>query len=168
MATDRLPVPRSLPVTPAFLAWAGRNLPGQLTATQLATVAIARAGYDIDLALLRRLASGLSDRKAELEELVQHGILQSRKARDDGPYRITAQLKEAPGIPAREPCRSSRRPLIEGSGAARGSSQRKQRGTAAGTRRQPHQGKPGSSKTSPSEGSWYRQSREPAATAGTA
>jgi ATP-dependent DNA helicase RecG len=97
----RVTVPRQSPVTPEFLAWAERQLPDRLSAPQLATVAIARAGHDVDLALLRRLAPEITDARAELEDLVEHGILQSRKARDDGgPYRITSQLKAGPDVTA--------------------------------------------------------------------
>jgi len=94
----RITIPRRSPVTPEFLAWAERHLPGRLSAPQLATVAIARSGHDVDLALLQRLAPDITDARAELEDLVENGILRSRKARDDGPYRITPQLKEAPDV----------------------------------------------------------------------
>jgi ATP-dependent DNA helicase RecG len=92
----RVTIPRSSPVTAEFLAWAGQHLPGQLSAAQLAMIAIARTGHDVDLALLRRLAPDHSDPRAELADLIDHGVLQSRKARDDGPYRISPLLRNAP------------------------------------------------------------------------
>ncbi|MGH3267427.1 MAG: hypothetical protein ACRDNS_36205 [Trebonia sp.] len=83
-----------------LLAGAGRHLPDQLSAAQPSTVALARAGHDVDLALLRRLAPDLTDAGAALDDLVENGILRSRKARDDGPYRIAPRLKEAADVSA--------------------------------------------------------------------
>lgn len=90
----RVTIPRSSPVTPGFLDWAGQRWPGRLSSTQLVVVAMARAGYDIVLALLRRVAPELADPKAELGELIDLGVLRSRKARDDGPFRLAAELRD--------------------------------------------------------------------------
>jgi ATP-dependent DNA helicase RecG len=89
----RVTIPRTSPVTPEFTAWARQYLPKHLSPAQLAVTAIARSGHDVDLALLRRLAPDLPDPRDALADLVNYGVLQSRKARDDGPYRITPQLR---------------------------------------------------------------------------
>lgn len=101
----RVTIPRSSPVTAEFLSWAEQYLPESLSAAQLAMVAMARGGHDVDLALLRRLAPDNPDPKAELADLIDQGVLQPRKARDDGPFRIASRLRTAtsPGAPSKPP-----------------------------------------------------------------
>jgi ATP-dependent DNA helicase RecG len=93
----RVTIPRTSPVTPEFILWVARVSDASLSSAQLAALALARDGYDVDLALLRRLDpdSGQSQSRRELAELVEAGLLRSRKARDDGPYRPAPRLKAA-------------------------------------------------------------------------
>jgi ATP-dependent DNA helicase RecG len=89
----RVVIPRSSPVTPEFLGALGRQVDaGRLSSAQLATVALARSGYDVDQAVLRRLGLPSSAARKELADLVALGLLRSRKARDEGPYRLSADL----------------------------------------------------------------------------
>jgi ATP-dependent DNA helicase RecG len=103
----RVTIPRTSPVTQELLDWAAHRLPHRrLTPAQLAATAMARAGYDVDLALIRRLAPELADPREELGDLIELGLLRSRKARDDGPYRLSPEFQGDPtptgtsGIPA--------------------------------------------------------------------
>ena len=93
----RVTIPRTSPVTPEFILWVARVSDASLTSAQLAVLALAREGYDVDLPLLRRLDpdSEQSQSRRELAELVEAGLLRSRKARDDGPYRLTPRLRAA-------------------------------------------------------------------------
>jgi ATP-dependent DNA helicase RecG len=90
----RVAIPRTSPVTRGITDWAARSRPQGLSSPQIAIVAMANAGYDVDLALARRLAPDLGDPRAELDELINLGVLRSRRARDDGPYRIAAELRD--------------------------------------------------------------------------
>lgn len=88
----RVTIPRTSPVTPEFILWAARVSGADLSGAQLAALALAREGYDVDLPLLRRLGLDSGQSRRELGELVESGLLRSRKARDDGPYRLAPQL----------------------------------------------------------------------------
>jgi ATP-dependent DNA helicase RecG len=92
----RVVIPRSSLVTPEFLGALGRHVDvARLSDAQIAAIALARAGYDIDQAVLRRLGLPPSAARKELADLMALGLLRSRKARDEGPYRLSADL--APG-----------------------------------------------------------------------
>ncbi|MDQ2812621.1 MAG: transcriptional regulator [Actinomycetota bacterium] len=99
----RVVVPRSSPVTPEFLSLLGRHVnTTRLSNAQVAALALARSGYDIDRSLLRRLGLSPSAARKELADLVALGLLRSRKARDEGPYRLSANLSsgnQAPTAP---------------------------------------------------------------------
>lgn len=88
----RVIIPRTSPVTPEFILWAARVSGTELSSAQLAALALAREGYDVDLPLLRRLGLDSGQSRRELAKLVESGLLRSRKARDDGPYRLAPQL----------------------------------------------------------------------------
>ncbi|MDQ2875547.1 MAG: putative DNA binding domain-containing protein [Actinomycetota bacterium] len=99
----RVVIPRSSLVTPEFLGALGQYLDvARLSGAQLAAIALARAGYDIDQAVLRRLGLPPGTARRELADLAALGLLRSRKARDEGPYRLSADLdsgSESPPLP---------------------------------------------------------------------
>lgn len=91
----RVTIPRTSAVTPELRAWAMRLSRGEdLSEAQISALALASAGNDVDIALLRRLGLGPSDARRQLGQLRDLGLLRPRKARDDGSYRL------APGLPA--------------------------------------------------------------------
>jgi ATP-dependent DNA helicase RecG len=97
----RVIIPRSSPVTPEFLAMLGRYVDtAALSGPQVAALAVARAGYDIDQAVLYRLGLPASAARKELAELVALGLLRPRKARDEGLYRLSADLDDGGGQPS--------------------------------------------------------------------
>lgn len=96
----RVIIPRTSPVTPEFIRWATRVGGANLSRAQLATLALAREGYDVDLPLLLRLGLDSEQSRRELAELVRSGLLRSRKARDDGPYRLAPHLLDTTGADA--------------------------------------------------------------------
>lgn len=99
----RVTIPRSSPVTPEFLAWAGRVTSRNLTKTQLAALALARDGHDIDQALLCRLGLEPGQARRQLGELADEGLLRSRRAKDPGPYRLdpaVRAVRDASGPPS--------------------------------------------------------------------
>jgi len=97
----RVVVPRSSPVTPEFLGSLGRHVDiTRLSGTQVAALALAHSGYDVDQALLRRLGLPPGAARRELADLVALGLLRSRKARDEGPYRLSVDLNSASHEPA--------------------------------------------------------------------
>ena len=97
----RVVVPRSSPVTPEFLGSLGRHADiTQLSGTQVTALALAHSGYDVDQALLRRLGLPPGAARRELADLVALGLLRSRKARDEGPYRLSADLSSGSQAPA--------------------------------------------------------------------
>ncbi|HUZ24949.1 MAG TPA: ATP-binding protein [Streptosporangiaceae bacterium] len=90
----RVTIPRTSAVTPELRAWAIRLSRGEdLSEAQISALALANAGNDVDIALLRRLGLGSSDARRQLGQLRYLGLLRPRKARDDGSYRL------APGLP---------------------------------------------------------------------
>jgi len=90
----RVTIPRTSAVTPELRAWAIRLSRGEdLSEAQISALALASAGNDVDIALLRRLGLGPSDARRQLGQLRYLGLLRPRKARDDGSYRL------APGLP---------------------------------------------------------------------
>ena len=90
----RVTIPRTSAVTPELRAWAIRLSRGEdLSEAQISALALANAGNDVDIALLRRLGLGSSDARRQLGQLRDLGLLRPRKARDDGSYRL------APGLP---------------------------------------------------------------------
>jgi ATP-dependent DNA helicase RecG len=91
----QITIPRMSPVTPEFILWAARVSGASLSSAQLAALALAREGYDVDLPLLRRLGLDSEQSRRELAELVETGLLRSRKARDDGPYRLAPRPRGA-------------------------------------------------------------------------
>ncbi len=102
----RVTIPRSSLVTPELHAWARRLSLGQdLSETQISVLALANAGYDVDIALLRRMGLGPSDARRQLSQLRDLGLLRPRRARDDGSYRLAPGLSEiavrdeAPSLP---------------------------------------------------------------------
>lgn len=91
----RVTIPRTSAVTPELRAWAIRLSRGEdLSEAQVSALALASAGNDVDVALLRRLGLGPSDARRQLGQLRDLGLLSPRKARDDGSCRL------APGLPA--------------------------------------------------------------------
>jgi len=97
----RVVVPRSSPVTTEFLDSLGRHVDiTQLSDTQVAALALARSGYDVDQALLRRLGLPPGSARKELADLVALGLLRSRRARDQGPYRLSVDLSSGNQAPA--------------------------------------------------------------------
>jgi ATP-dependent DNA helicase RecG len=91
----RVTIPRTSAVTPELRAWAMRLSRGEdLSEAQVSALALASAGNDVDIALLRRLGRGPSDARRQLGQLRDLGLLSPRRARDDGAYRL------APGLPA--------------------------------------------------------------------
>lgn len=90
----RVTIPRTSPVTSKLRDWAIRLGRGQdLSQAQIAALGLAHAGYDIDIALLRRLGLASSEARRQLGQLQDLGLLRPRRARDDGSYRL------APGLP---------------------------------------------------------------------
>ncbi|WP_052711051.1 ATP-binding protein [Pseudofrankia sp. DC12] len=102
----RVTIPRTSPVTPALRAWAmtlGRGT--ELSPEQVTALALAKSGYDIDAALLRRLGLNASDARRQLVQLRDLGLLLPRKAREDGSFRLSPGLdgavdESAPMAPA--------------------------------------------------------------------
>lgn len=89
----RVIIPRSSLVTPEFLHVLGQHVDTlRLSDAQKAAIALASSGYDIDQAVLRRLGLSAGAARRELADLVALGLLRSRKARDEGPYRLSADL----------------------------------------------------------------------------
>lgn len=89
----RVVIPRSSPVTPEFLSMLSRHTDiTRLSDAQVAALALAHSGYDIDQAVLRRLGLPQGEARRELADLAALGLLRSRKARDEGPYRVSADL----------------------------------------------------------------------------
>jgi ATP-dependent DNA helicase RecG len=135
----RVTIPRISLVTPELRAWARRLAHSQkLSDTQVSVLALANAGYDVDLGLLRRMGLGVSEARHQLRQLRDLGILQPRRAREDGSYRLVPGLpevvtkNEAPvsagaGLPERilealaETDSASREELQETTGAGRSS-----------------------------------------------
>jgi ATP-dependent DNA helicase RecG len=91
----RVTIPQTSLVTPELRAWARRlSRSHDLSEAQVSVLALANAGYDVDLALLRRMGLGASDARRQLGQLRDLGVLQPRKARDDGSYRLASGLSE--------------------------------------------------------------------------
>jgi ATP-dependent DNA helicase RecG len=96
----RVTIPRTSLITPELRAWAGRLSRGQgLSEAQISVLALASAGHDVDIALTRRLGLGPSDARRQLSQLRDLGLLQPRRARDDGFYRLAVGLS---GIKTRD------------------------------------------------------------------
>jgi ATP-dependent DNA helicase RecG len=94
----RVTIPRTSPVTSKLRDWAIRLGHGQdLSQAQIAALGLARAGYDVDIALLRRLGLNSSAARRQLGQLRDLGLLRPRRTRDDGSYRL------APGLPGIDP-----------------------------------------------------------------
>jgi DNA-binding MarR family transcriptional regulator len=95
----RMTIPRTSLVTPELRVWARRLSHGQdLCEAQITVLAHACAGYDVDLALLRRMGLNSSDARRQLGRLGDLGLISPRRARNDGSYRLAPGL---PGIAAR-------------------------------------------------------------------
>jgi ATP-dependent DNA helicase RecG len=91
----RVTIPRASLVTPELRAWARRLCRGHdLSDVQTSVLVLANAGYDIDIALLRRMGLGSSDARRQLSQLRDLGLIQPRRARDDGSYRLAFGLSE--------------------------------------------------------------------------
>jgi ATP-dependent DNA helicase RecG len=94
----RVTIPRTSPVTSKLRDWAMRLGRGQdLSQAQIAALGLAHAGYDVDIALLRRLGLSSSAARRQLGQLRDLGLLRPRRTRDDGSYRL------APGLPEIDP-----------------------------------------------------------------
>lgn len=135
----RVTIPRTSLVTPELHALARRLSHGQrLSEAQISVLALARDGYLVDIALLRRMGLSPSDARRQLSQLRDLGLLQPRRARDDGPYRLAPDLSETSawngaltlpgnGLPERilaalsETDSASREELQEATGAGRSS-----------------------------------------------
>lgn len=91
----RVTIPRTSLVTQELHAWARRISRGQdLSEVQTSVLALANAGYNVDIALLRRMGLGQSDARRQLDQLRDLCLLQPRRARDDGSYRLASGLPE--------------------------------------------------------------------------
>lgn len=91
----RVTIPRTSLVTPELRAWARRVSRGQdLSEIQTSVLALANAGYNVDIALLRRMGLSQSDARRQLGQLRDLGVLQPRRARDDGSYRLASGLSD--------------------------------------------------------------------------
>jgi ATP-dependent DNA helicase RecG len=89
----RVVIPRGSPVTPDFLGALGQHVDvTRLSDTQVAVLALAHSGYDVGQALFHSLGLPPGGARKELADLVALGLLRSRKARDDGPYRLSVDL----------------------------------------------------------------------------
>lgn len=89
----RVAIPRSSPVTSEFLSSLRDHTDiGRLSDVQLAALALAHSGYDVDQAVFRRLGVPPGGARGELADLVALGLLRSRKARGEGPYRLSIDL----------------------------------------------------------------------------
>jgi predicted HTH transcriptional regulator len=107
----RVIIPRSSLVTPEFLslvtpefldALGERVDIARLSNAQVAAIALAGSGCDIDQAVLRRLGLPPGAARREVADLVTLGLLRSRKTRDEGPYRLSADLasgRQSPPLP---------------------------------------------------------------------
>jgi ATP-dependent DNA helicase RecG len=92
----RVTIPRTSPVTSEFREWAAQLSGGlKLSQAQISALALAKAGYHVDAALMRRLGLNAAGARRELGQLVDLGFLLPRKARDDGSYRLSPGLPEA-------------------------------------------------------------------------
>lgn len=90
----RVTIPRTSPVTPEFRGWTARVTGGQdLSQAQLSALALAKEGYDVDVALMRRLGLSPAEARSELAHLLDLGIMLPREARGNGSYRLS------PGLP---------------------------------------------------------------------
>jgi DNA-binding IclR family transcriptional regulator len=97
----RVVIPRSSPVTPEFLSSLSRHTDiRRLSDAQVAALALAHSGYDIDQAVLRRLGLPPGEVRRELADLAALDLLRSRKARDEGPYRLSVDLTPGSQAPA--------------------------------------------------------------------
>jgi ATP-dependent DNA helicase RecG len=102
----RVVILRSSPVTPRFLnSLIQHTDAGSVSDAQVAALALAHSGYDVDQAVLRRLGLPPNEARRELADLVARGLLRSRKAHDEGPYRLSVDLDSGsqPPAPARLP-----------------------------------------------------------------
>ena len=89
----RVVIPRSSPVTPEFLSLLAQQVDtARLSDAQVAALALAHSGCDLDQAVLRRLGLPSGAARKELDDLVTLGLLRSRRARDEGPYRLSVDL----------------------------------------------------------------------------
>ncbi len=90
----RVTIPRTALVTREVRAWAKLLSHGQeLSDTQISVLALANAGQSVGPTVLRRMGLSPSDARRQLGQLQDLGLLQARRARDDGSYRL------APGLP---------------------------------------------------------------------
>ncbi len=135
----RVTILRTSPVTPELRAWARRlSHREDLSEAQISLLALAHAGSNADIALLRRMGLGPSEARRQLGQLRDLGLLQPRKARDDGSYRLAPGLapiaardetlsSPGSGLPERilhalgETDSASREELQEATGASRSS-----------------------------------------------
>jgi ATP-dependent DNA helicase RecG len=91
----RVTIPRTSLVTQELRTWAGQLSRGRaLSEAQTTVLALARAGYDIDIGLLRRMGLDSSDARRQLSQLRDLGLLQPRRAREDGSYWLASGLSE--------------------------------------------------------------------------
>ncbi len=100
----RVTIPRVSPVTPEFRDWAARvSGDHELSQAQISALALAKKGYDVDAALMRRLGLSPASARDELGQLLDLGLLLPRKARDDGSYRLAPGLRETTSEPVPAP-----------------------------------------------------------------
>ncbi len=82
-------IPRVSPLSAKVRRWLdGFPLPTAMTTEQQVAVAMAAQGYDVDTTTLDRLGLDQVSARRQLGELVDAGLLRSRRARDRGPYRL--------------------------------------------------------------------------------
>ncbi|HWF79716.1 MAG TPA: ATP-binding protein [Streptosporangiaceae bacterium] len=92
----RVTIPRTPLVTQELRAWVRRISRGRdLSDVQTSVLALANAGYDVDIALLRRMGLGSTNARRELGQLRDLGLLAPRRARDDGSYRLASGLSDS-------------------------------------------------------------------------
>jgi ATP-dependent DNA helicase RecG len=96
----RVIIPRTSLVTQEFLGVLGQHVDtARLSDAQVAAMSLASSGYDVDQAVLRRLGLPPGAARKELADLVALGLLRSRKARDEGPYRLSVDLDSSSQSP---------------------------------------------------------------------
>jgi ATP-dependent DNA helicase RecG len=100
----RVTIPRVSPITPEFRDWAARvSGDHELSQAQISALALAKKGYDVDAALMRRLGLSPNSARDELGQLLDLGLLLPRKARDGGSYRLAPGLRETTSEPVPTP-----------------------------------------------------------------
>jgi ATP-dependent DNA helicase RecG len=82
-------IPRISPLSGQVRRWLDDfSSVAAMTTEQQVALAMAAQGYDVDTVTLDRLGLDQASARRQLSELVDAGLLRSRRARDRGPYRL--------------------------------------------------------------------------------